>query len=49
MKVIKEPDLNKQDLKLGFFRIITSLDFKSVEETLKSEANIVGLMETGKI
>ena len=32
---VKEPNLNESELKLGFFRTLTSLDSESVEETQK--------------
>ena len=49
--VVKEPDLNVWDLKLGCFRTIASLDFEIVEETqnLETATEIASLMETGKI
>ena len=48
---VKEPNLNDTELKLGFFRTITSLDSESVEETQKLEIKIgiEGLTETCKI
>ena len=48
---VKEPNLNESELKLGFFRTITSIDSESVEETQKLEikVGIAGLTEMCKI
>ena len=48
---VKEPNLNESELKLGFFRTITSIDSESVEETQKLEIKVglAGLTETCKI
>ena len=46
---VKEPDLNKWKPKIGFLITMKSFDFESVEETIKLETEIEGLIETAKI
>ena len=46
---VKELGLNDWDRKIGLFRTISPLEFKSMEKILKLETKIVGLTETAKI